>query len=46
MFEYKRYMKDFDSNNYIRTLFQAEKKFVQVTHDECYFYANDRQQKI
>ncbi|CAB4417942.1 unnamed protein product [Rhizophagus irregularis] len=50
MFEYKKSMKDFDSNMLDVVLEPQlkpeEKELVQVTHDECHFYANDRQRKI
>ena len=50
MFEYKKYMKDFDGDkldNILEPQLKSGKKeLVQVTHDKCYFYANDRQQKI
>ena len=50
MFEYQRLIKDFDGNmmNIVLEpqLKLREKKLVQVTHDEQYFYANDRQQRI
>ncbi|GES99415.1 hypothetical protein PHYBLDRAFT_139423 [Rhizophagus clarus] len=50
MFEYKKSMKDFDSNMLDVVLEpqlkSGEKELVQVTYDECYFYANDGQQKI
>ena len=50
MFEYKKFMKDFDGNMLDiilePQLKPKEKKIVQMTHDECYFYANDRKQKI
>src|SRR5207253_2652946 len=49
MFEYKRYMKDFDGDMLNITLepyLELKKEFVQVTHDECHFYANDGQRRI
>ncbi len=49
MFEYKRYMKDFDGdilNITLEPYLELKKEFVQVTHDECHFYANDGQQRI
>ena len=49
MFSYKKYMKDFDGDMNIVLELQLgpeEKEFVQVTHDECHFYANDGQWKI
>ena len=45
MFEYKKFMKDFNGNMLDiileLQLKSEEKELVQVTHDECYFYAND-----
>ena len=50
MFEYKKCMKDFDGDmlNVILKpqLESGKKELVQVTHDECHFYANDGQRKI
>ena len=50
MFEYQKYMKVFNSNMLDVVLEPQlkpeEKELVQVTHDECHFYANDGQQKI
>ncbi|CAB5376582.1 unnamed protein product [Rhizophagus irregularis] len=50
MFEYKKSMKDFDGNMLDVVLEPqlkpGEKELVQVTHDECHFYANDGQRKI
>ena len=50
MFEYKRCMKYFDGNILDITLEPylgpEEKEFVQVTHDECHFYANDGRRRI
>ena len=50
MFEYKKSMKDFDSDMLDIILEPqikpGEKEFVQVTHDECHFYANDGQRRI
>src|SRR6266540_5531746 len=50
MFEYKKYMKDFDSNMLDiilkPQLKSGKKELVQVIHDECHFYANDRWRKI
>jgi hypothetical protein len=50
MFEYKKSMKDFDGDILdvvLEPQFKPEEKeLVQVTHDECHFYANDGQQKI
>jgi hypothetical protein len=50
MFEYQKFMKDFDGDlmDIILEpqLKPGEKEIVQVTHDECYFYANDGQRKI
>ena len=46
MFLYNKCMKNFDSDamNIVLEpqLRPEEKKFVQVTHNECHFYANDR----
>ncbi len=46
MFTYKKFMKEFDGNMLDiilePELKSEEKEFVQVTHDECYFYVNDR----
>ena len=45
MFIYKESMKDFDGNMLdiiLESQIKLKKKeFVQVTHDECHFYAND-----
>ncbi|PKY46319.1 hypothetical protein RhiirA4_320161 [Rhizophagus irregularis] len=50
MFEYKKSMKDFDGDMLDVVLEPQlkpeEKEIVQVTHDECHFYANDGQRKI
>jgi hypothetical protein len=50
MFEYKKSMKDFDGGMLDVVLEPQlkpeEKEIVQVTHDECHFYANDGQRKI
>jgi hypothetical protein len=50
MFEYKKYMKDFDGDMLDIVLEpqlkSGNKELVQVTHDECHFYANDGQRKI
>ena len=50
MFEYKKSMKEFDGDMLdivLEPQLKAEEKeLVQITHDECYFYANDGQQKI
>ncbi|CAB4473945.1 unnamed protein product [Rhizophagus irregularis] len=50
MFEYRKSMKDFDGDMLDvilePQLKPGEKELVQVTHDECHFYANDGQQKI
>ncbi|CAB5381514.1 unnamed protein product [Rhizophagus irregularis] len=50
MFEYKKSMKDFDGDMLDVVLEPQlnleEKEIVQVTHDECHFYANDGQWKI
>ncbi len=50
MFKYQRLMKDFDGNmmNIVSEpqLKLGEKELVQVTHDECHFYANNGQQRI
>jgi len=45
MFEYQKLMKDFDGDMMDIVsepqLKSEEKELVQVTHDECHFYAND-----
>ena len=50
MFEYQKLMKDFDGDmmNIVSELQlkSEEKELVQVTHNECHFYANDEQRKI
>ena len=50
MFEYQKLMKDFDGDlmDIIiePQLNPGEKEIVQVTHDECHFYANDGQRRI
>jgi hypothetical protein len=50
MFEYRKSMKDFDGDMLDVVLEPqlkpGEKELVQITHDECHFYANDEQQKI
>src|SRR2546421_6218300 len=50
MFEYQNFMKNFDGDmmNIISEpqLKSGEKELVQVTHDECHFYANDGQRRI
>ncbi|CAB5365859.1 unnamed protein product [Rhizophagus irregularis] len=50
MFEYQKFMKDFDGNMMDIVsephLKPGEKELVQVTHDECHFYANDGQRRI
>jgi hypothetical protein len=50
MFEYKKSMKDFDGDMLDIVLEpqlkSGEKELVQVTHDECHFYANDGQRRI
>jgi hypothetical protein len=50
MFVYKESMKDFDGDMLDIILEPqlklGEKELVQVTHDECHFYANDGQRKI
>jgi hypothetical protein len=50
IFEYKKSIKDFDGDILDVVLEPQlkpeEKELVQVTHDECHFYANDRQRKI
>ena len=50
MFVYKESMKDFDGDMLDIILEPqikpGEKEFVQVTHDECHFYANDGQRRI
>src|SRR3989440_2823372 len=50
MFEYQRLMKDFDGDMMDIVsepqLKPGEKELVQVTHDECHFYANDGQRRI
>src|SRR5437763_77517 len=50
MFEYQKFMKDFDGNMmdvvlepYLKL---GEKELVQVTYDEYYFYANNGQWRI
>ncbi len=47
MFVYKRNMKDFDGDMLDviiePQLKSGEKEFVQITHNECHFYANDSQ---
>ncbi|PKK62154.1 hypothetical protein RhiirC2_668343, partial [Rhizophagus irregularis] len=50
MFEYQRLMKDFD-NDMIDIVSEPqlkpeEKELIQITYDECHFYANDGQQRI
>ncbi len=47
---YKESMKDFN-NDILDIILEpqlklGEKELVQVTHDKCHFYANDRQRKI
>jgi hypothetical protein len=43
---YKERMKEFDGDMLEVVLEpkleQGENEFIQVTHDECHFYANDR----
>ena len=50
MFMYRKYMKDFDGDMLEIVsepqLKPGEKELVQVTHDECHFYANDGQRRI
>src|SRR5579859_2480001 len=50
MFEYQKSMKDFDGDMLDITielqLKPGEKEFIQVTHDECHFYANNGQRRI
>jgi len=50
MFVYKRNMKDFDGDMLDviiePQLKSGEKEFVQITHNECHFYANDSQRRI
>jgi len=50
MFKYQKFMKDFEGDNMDIVsepkLMPEEKEFVQVTHDECHFYANDGQRRI
>lgn len=50
MFEYQKYMKDFNGDMLDIVLEpqlkSEEKELVQITHDECHFYANDGQRKI
>ena len=50
MFEYQKLMKDFDGDMMDIVsepqLKLGEKELVQVTHDECHFYANDGQRRI
>ncbi len=45
IFTYKKFMKEFDDDMLDiilePELKSGEKEFVQVIHDECYFYAND-----
>ena len=45
MFVYKKHMREFDEDMLDIILEPklklGEKEFVQVIHDECYFYAND-----
>ncbi|PKY59893.1 hypothetical protein RhiirA4_281522, partial [Rhizophagus irregularis] len=50
IFEYRKSMKDFDGDM-LDVILESqlklgEKELVQVTHDKCHFYANNRQQKI
>jgi len=45
MFKYKKFMKDFDGDM-LDTILEpwlesGEKELVQVTYNECHFYAND-----
>ncbi len=50
IFKYQKYMKDFDGDMLDIVLElqlkSEEKELVQITHDECYFYANDEQRRI
>ncbi|UZO06126.1 uncharacterized protein OCT59_026457 [Rhizophagus irregularis] len=50
MFEYQRLMKDFDGDMMDIVsepqLKLGDKELVQITHDECHFYANDGQRRI
>ncbi|PKK56498.1 hypothetical protein RhiirC2_634119, partial [Rhizophagus irregularis] len=50
MFEYQRLMKDFDGDMMDIVsepqLKPGDKELVQITHDECHFYANDGQRRI
>ncbi len=50
MFKYQKYMKNFNSDMLDIVLEPQlkleEKELVQITHDECYFYANDGQWRI
>ncbi|GET03821.1 hypothetical protein PHYBLDRAFT_144584 [Rhizophagus clarus] len=50
MFEYQKFIKDFEGDMIDIVsepeLKPEEKEFVQVTHDECHFYANDGQRRI
>ena len=50
MFVYKKNMKDFDGDMLDvilePQLQPGEKEFIQVTHDECHFYANDGRRRI
>ncbi|CAG8848741.1 23605_t:CDS:1, partial [Racocetra persica] len=50
MFVYKKNMKDFvgESLEFVLEprLNLGEKEYVQITYDECYFYANDERRRI
>src|SRR6266498_4034874 len=50
MFMYKKRMKEFDGDMLDIVLEPKleleEKELIQVTHDECHFYANDRRRRI
>jgi hypothetical protein len=50
MFRYKKSMKEFDSDTLDVVLEPqlepGEKEIVQITHDECHFYANDGRRRI
>ena len=46
MFTYKKFIKEFD-DDILDIILEpelkpGEKEFIQIMHDECYFYANDR----
>src|SRR5436305_13461490 len=50
MFRYKKSMKEFDGDTLdvvLEPLLEpGEKEIVQITHDECHFYANDGWRRI